>query len=187
MTEEAKLREKARRKAYREANKEKIKEQKAASYQRNKEATLARSAEWQRNNKDKKNAINARYREGKSEQLYEYIKSYYEANPDKKAERKIRQKDWRQSNKGRVSANRRKRQAAKLQRTPEWLTEFDSLKIKCLYQVAAMRTRESGYAWHVDHVIPLQGETVSGLHVPDNLQVIPAIDNFKKNNSYVVT
>jgi muconolactone delta-isomerase len=78
------------------------------------------------------------------------------------------------------------RKSAKLQRTPGWLTEFDLLKIKCLYQLAAMRTRESGYDWHVDHIIPLQGAFVSGLHVPDNLRVILAIDNMRKNNQYEV-
>jgi hypothetical protein len=77
-----------------------------------------------------------------------------------------------------------KRKAAKLQRTPAWLTDFDLLHIQCLYQVAAMRTRESGYEWHVDHVIPLQGKTVSGLHVPNNLRVIPATENIQKSNNY---
>lgn len=78
------------------------------------------------------------------------------------------------------------RKSAKLKRTPGWLTEFDKLKIKCLYQLAAMRTRESGYDWHVDHIIPLQGANVSGLHVPGNLRVIPALDNMRKNNQYEV-
>ena len=78
-----------------------------------------------------------------------------------------------------------KRKAAKLQRTPAWLTESDLLHIQCLYQVAAMRTRESGYAWHVDHILPLQGKTVSGLHVPSNLQVIPATENLQKSNKIV--
>lgn len=78
-----------------------------------------------------------------------------------------------------------KRKAAKLQRTPAWLTESDLLHIQCLYQVAAMRTKESGYAWHVDHIIPLQGKNVSGLHVPSNLRVIPALDNLQKSNNYL--
>lgn len=78
------------------------------------------------------------------------------------------------------------RKSAKLKRTPNWLTEFDLLKIKCLYQLAAMRSRESGQTWHVDHIIPLQGEFVSGLHVPNNLQVIPAIENMRKSNHYGV-
>lgn len=78
------------------------------------------------------------------------------------------------------------RKSAKLQRTPKWLSEFDKLKIECLYQLAAMRNRESDQKWHVDHIIPLQGEFVSGLHVPDNLRVILAVDNLRKNNQYEV-
>ena len=78
------------------------------------------------------------------------------------------------------------RKSAKLKRTPAWLTEFDLLKIKCLYQLAAMRTRESDRVWHVDHIIPLQGEKVSGLHVPSNLRVIPAVENNRKYNRYEV-
>lgn len=125
--------------------------------------------------------------------------SYKKASPERiKKKNKITQQ-WREKNKERrkeynqVYAKQhqakrtsleRKRQAAKLNRTPAWLTDFDKLKIECLYQVAAMRTRESGYAWHVDHIIPLQGKTVSGLHVPSNLRVIPATENLRKNNLY---
>jgi hypothetical protein len=79
-----------------------------------------------------------------------------------------------------------KRRANTKNRTPVWLTEFDRLKMKCYYQVAAMRSRESGQKWHIDHIIPLQGENVCGLHVPNNLQIIPAIENMRKNNHYEV-
>jgi hypothetical protein len=85
-----------------------------------------------------------------------------------------------------VLADCAKRRAAKLKRTPKWLTPFDKLKIECLYQLASMRNRESDRKWHVDHIIPLQGAFVSGLHVPDNLRVILAIDNMRKNNQYEV-
>jgi hypothetical protein len=92
--------------------------------------------------------------------------------------------DWQKRNKPTVNANTRKRQAKKMQRTPSWLSDFDLLKIKCLYQVAAMRSRESGQEWQVDHIVPLQGKNVSGLHVPWNLQVIPKKDNLIKGNRY---
>ena len=92
--------------------------------------------------------------------------------------------NWQKRNKGTVNANTRKRQAALLKRTPAWLTEFDILKMKCLYQVAAMRTKESGEVWHVDHIFPLQGTKVSGLHVPDNLRVIRGSENVRKSNHY---
>jgi hypothetical protein len=124
-----------------------------------------------------------------------YRKEYEKANKDRIAavraarlvERREVKRIWRKNNLGLVLADCANRRAAKIQRTPAWLTEFDKLKIKCLYQLAAMRNRESDRKWHVDHIIPLQGEFVSGLHVPDNLRVILAIDNLRKNNLYEVT
>lgn len=123
-----------------------------------------------------------------------YRKEYQKANKDRifaaraarLTERREVKRLWRKNNLGLVLADSANRRAAKLQRTPAWLTEFDLLKIKCLYQLAAMRNRESGYDWHVDHIIPLQGANVCGLHVPSNLRVIPAIDNMRKSNQYEV-
>ena len=71
-----------------------------------------------------------------------------------------------------------------LNRTPAWLTEDDLWAIKETYALAALRTKMLGFAWHVDHIIPLRGRNVSGLHVPENLQVIPAIYNLRKTNKY---
>jgi len=91
---------------------------------------------------------------------------------------------WQRNNKGKVNANTALRHTAKMSRTPLWLTAEDKLHIRCLYQLSAMRSRESDVEWNVDHIIPLQGKTVSGLHVPWNLQVIPASVNFRKNNRF---
>jgi hypothetical protein len=54
------------------------------------------------------------------------------------------------------------------------------------YELAALRTRMFGFAWHVDHIIPLQGKIVSGLHTPYNLRVIPGVENVRKGAQYVV-
>lgn len=92
--------------------------------------------------------------------------------------------EYKKNNKGAINASTRKRQAAKMQRTPKWLTESDHLRMKCIYQVADMRSKESDQKWHVDHIVPLQGRTVSGLHVPWNLRVIKAIENVSKGNRF---
>jgi len=52
--------------------------------------------------------------------------------------------------------------------------------------LAALRTKLFGFSWHVDHVLPLQGKKVSGLHVPSNLQVIPWADNVSKSNKFLL-
>lgn len=79
-----------------------------------------------------------------------------------------------------------KRRAARIKRTPKWLTKDDLWLIKQAYELAALRTKQFGFKWHVDHIIPLQGKLVSGLHVIENLQVIPGTENIKKYNKVIL-
>jgi len=80
-----------------------------------------------------------------------------------------------------------KRRAARIQRIPKWLTKDDLWLIKEAYELAALRTKIFGFKWHVDHIIPLQGKTVSGLHMIENLQVIPEKHNLSKHNKFEVS
>jgi hypothetical protein len=116
-----------------------------------------------------------------SEDRKKYMSDYAEQKREKIREIALR---WQRNNKGKVNANTALRHAAKMQRTPKWLTEEEKLRIRCYYQLASMRNRESNQEWHVDHIVPLQGENVSGLHVPWNLQVLPALENIAKGNRY---
>ena len=77
-----------------------------------------------------------------------------------------------------------KRRAALMCRIPQWLTSEDLWLIKEAYSLAKLRTKMFGFEWHVDHVIPLQGKMVSGLHVPTNLQIIPWKENISKANKF---
>lgn len=75
-----------------------------------------------------------------------------------------------------------KRRAAKEKRTPGWLLDDDLWLMREVYSLRALRDRVTGIKWHVDHVVPLRGKHVCGLHVPENLQVIPATLNLAKGN-----
>jgi hypothetical protein len=111
----------------------------------------------------------------------------------------IRSRTWYKNNKNRAANARKayldanpglraalssKARADKLQRTPKWLTQDHKTHIKSHYELAKFCAKELGGEWHVDHIVPLRGDTVSGLHVPWNLQVLPKIDNLKKGNSH---
>jgi 5-methylcytosine-specific restriction endonuclease McrA len=79
-----------------------------------------------------------------------------------------------------------KRRSAKIHRTPPWLTKEHFTEIKAIYQKAQALKDFTGEDWDVDHIVPLQGELVCGLHVPWNLRVITSEENRKKNNTHHV-
>jgi len=74
------------------------------------------------------------------------------------------------------------RRMAKLQRTPRWLTPEQRDQIAQAYRQSRRLTKLTGVPHNVDHVVPLRGENVSGLHVPWNLQVLTASQNRAKSN-----
>lgn len=88
---------------------------------------------------------------------------------------------WRQSHPDKCCALAARRHAALLKRIPAWA---DLSKIRTFYQKARELTESTGVEHHVDHIIPLRGKTVSGLHVETNLQVIPALANLSKGNRF---
>ena len=107
-------------------------------------------------------------------------------NPEHSGAKESKKK-YAQSVRGKTKKNAHtaKRRAALIQRTPKWLTDDDLSIIEQAYEIAVLRTQMFGFEWHVDHIIPLQGKTVSGLHVPDNLRVIPSKENLKKHSKYI--
>jgi hypothetical protein len=72
------------------------------------------------------------------------------------------------------------RRAAKIQRTPAWA---DLKAIEEIYLKAAEMSK-GAVKYHVDHIIPLRGALVSGLHVEGNLQIITAAENTRKCNKW---
>lgn len=158
--------QKATKDGYRTICKECRKGEDIERYLLNKKEIVARTTKWQKDNPERAKEIQAKSRLKNKEKRKDYIAK------------------WRSNNRGKINALNSTRNAAKKKRTPQWLTSFDILKIQCLYSLAAMRSKESGQKWHVDHIVPLQGNSVCGLHVPWNLRVIPAIENLRKYNKY---
>jgi hypothetical protein len=149
--------------------------------QRNREKAYERVKAWRLENPEKHAEHHRRYAQKHPEKAVEKTLRWKLKNPERAAEVS---RATRLKNKDRVVANKAIYRARKTQRVPTWLSPFDKLKIRCIYAIARMLTRENGEPWHVDHIIPLHGKTVSGLHVPSNLQILRAKDNHLKNNRF---
>jgi hypothetical protein len=122
----------------------------------------------------------SRYEEVKNsnlKSLLEKAKKY----PEKS---RARNRKYCKNNRSKRNANWYKYFANKLQRTPKWLTKEHFDQIEEFYIISKMFQLYTGQKYHVDHIVPLRGENVSGLHVPWNLTVLPESENCRKFNKY---
>jgi len=103
------------------------------------------------------------------------------ANPEKL---KKASQNWFKNNQHKNAMKKRGRDASKLQRTPSWMNDGHKFEIECIYKYCSA-LRAIGLKYEVDHIVPLQGKNVSGLHLPWNLQVITERENRSKRNSEV--
>jgi hypothetical protein len=140
-----------------------------------------RVANWQAKNPEKVTENQKRWQAKNPGLASQRRRDWYANNTDHAA--KVSTK-YRQANLSLINYLSSKARADKLQRTPKWLTQAHKKHIKSHYELAKNCAKELGGEWHVDHVVPLRGDNVSGLHVPWNLQVLPKIDNLKKGNSH---
>lgn len=146
------------------------------SYERHKEKRYAQTKIWQEKNKEK-------YKEHQRnwDKQNKHVKqAWAEANKQKMNAKK---RDWKQNNKAKVNSNTRKRQAQKLTATPPW---FNKDEVQYYYNLAEYFTWISGgfVKYHVDHIVPLRGKNVCGLHVQNNLQVLNSVENLRKSNKH---
>jgi hypothetical protein len=125
-----------------------------------------RTRKWAAENAERKKEADATYYARTREQRIASVKAYRQKNP------------------GKVRALSARKKATIRERTPPWLTKDDWRAIDALYETATRLSVTSGEPWHVDHIIPLRGKTVSGLHVPSNLRVIRASENMRKKNRF---
>jgi hypothetical protein len=106
-------------------------------------------------------------------------KAWEKANPDKVKAKTLR---WREKHPEKYTALAVASVARRAKRVPKWNTSDDRWLMAQFYDVARLRTKATGVVWEVDHIIPLRGKAVSGLHVPSNLQVILKSENRAKRN-----
>lgn len=155
-----------------------------ARYHAAPETARAREKAWRTVNAAKKNAYARAWRAANPEKTVVYNTTQRAKHPPGEATARV--KAWRLANPGSAKFHSlfygNRRRATELQRTPAWA---DLSAIKVVYQDAA-EYREAGLEVDVDHIIPLQGEFVSGLHVPENLRVCLSSVNRSKSNTYHV-
>jgi hypothetical protein len=128
------------------------------------------------------------------EYLREYMRRYRLLNPElvlknwrnsherTKEKRLAAAREYKKQNREKMTALQRKRHCSQLQRTPKW-ADLDA--IAKVYEERARIEKETGIRHEVDHVIPLQGRRVSGLHVHWNLRVVTQFENRSKGNKHV--
>jgi hypothetical protein len=149
----------------------------------NKEHIAAYQKEYNKSNKARLAAYRKEYKKVNKEKALAYDKERYQNNKERM---RAQMYEYKKANPDKFIALKAKRRAAKLQRTPKWLTKEDYAQINFYYAEAKRLEKENGAKYHVDHIIPMQGDLVSGLHVPSNLQVITAEENLAKGNTFVV-
>lgn len=145
-----------RHRQYRERHPDRVKATQKAYRDKpeSKARNKARCAQWEIDNREKRRAISQRTAERIGEQI--------------RARRRI----WEKENYERRKWIKAHRRAMKKNAAPPWV---DKTALREIYESAP-----AGY--HVDHIVPLVHPTVCGLHVPWNLQYLPALENLRKGN-----
>ena len=141
----------------------------------NREATRQRNRDWYAANKSKVEKINRAWRQRNVERLREYYRQYRKDNAEAARQRS---REWYSRNPEKVYEKSAAERAMRAKATPQWVDRKALLEI----YTAAKALRHAGEDVHVDHIVPINNPTVCGLHVPWNLQILPASENIQKSN-----
>lgn len=160
---------------YRQNNVNKLKAYKAKYQKDHPEHGLA----WARKNSDKVKSYRLNYIEKNPGNRKKTTSKYRERNKEKL---KLYNTEYAKNHPEKTNARAMKRIACKLNATPDWLTKQQYDEIETFYKTSIEISKNTQIPHQVDHIIPLQGKNVCGLHVPWNLQVISKLDNIKKGN-----
>lgn len=92
---------------------------------------------------------------------------------------KARKRNWKKRHPEKVAMEAVARRARKEQAKPSWNDDF---AMRVTYRTAVVLGRIMKQQFHVDHIYPLQSKYMCGLHVHNNLQILPAAENMSKSN-----
>lgn len=159
---------------YRVRHKERLAVERRAAYAADPEPDRERQRRIRREHPERQKGYDRKYDERKPGKRAAAAKRWAEENPEKRYEVA---RNWRLANLDRCASYASKRRAAELSAMPPWA---NMLAIQAFYEEARRLTEETGVPYHVDHIVPLQGNGVCGLHVETNLRVIPGPENVRK-------
>lgn len=142
------------------------------------ECDKAYNSAWKKRNPKKHARINREWRAANLDAVRASERACAARQPIEAKRKRSRQFAARHPE--RVYANTARQRAKRFSRVPAW-AEHD--KIRTVYRQAA-KLSSTGSQHHVDHVFPLQGKLVSGLHVHTNLRVLPGALNVRKANKF---
>lgn len=180
---DCKLCQKKRAAEFRERNKEKLTLYRKEYYVENEDRLKEYKKKWCEANKETLSAKRKEHYETNKKQLFKYRAEWAKKNKEKQAEYN---RTWRKNNPSVSNAIVAKRRAAIKTTVPVWADQeyMRDLYANCREAEAVFGKAGLNVKFHVDHIVPLKGKTVCGLHCEDNLQILNATENMSKNNRY---
>jgi hypothetical protein len=151
-----------------------LKSERRLRYLNTKAHVLTKTKEWAKSNPKSRKSTYKKYREANRETINKKRILNYLSNPLKEY---LWCKAWKDRNKEKVRFYAKTHQHRKTNRMPKWISKEQIKDMELVY-------RQCPKGYEVDHIIPLFGKNVSGLHVPENLQYLPKSENGHKTNKF---
>jgi len=165
-------------KAWALRNAEHVKAARKAKYEKNRQDAIEKARVWKQRNPEKVLASQRARAAVNCEKNRAARKAWETKNPEAALESFKR---YRERNREKIRARLAVSKQGREKRRALWANQNAIVEI---YRQAELMTQTTGCRYVVDHIIPLQGRTVSGLHVETNLRVIEHHENARKHNAW---